>query len=225
MKSCFMVFAAVAYAVWAQDVVLSKDSLWVCNNNMSSRIDMVTLTNNGPDQVGIDSIGVHFSELDTAGLLFIFSNNRFDAALTEIYHGTGVNHYETMKQAGDREYDILFVASSKRPFVMNASGDSVTLANLQFGSCFICSSLPSYPKYLKGMLRFYFNNGEVDTLRFYSDDLRPINVRRATPVRQQEVANRNGAHYLINGRKIPVKPAAENRKRIMHRMYEIESSK
>jgi hypothetical protein len=224
MKNCFIFVAVVVCDIYADDVVLSKDSIWIRNSVKSnSKDDSVTLTNNGPNQVGLDSIGVHFIELDTIGFSLAISNNHFEALIGEIYHDKRSSYYDKIKPVGGNEYRILFATSSKQPFSINASGDSVTLCPL-FGFCFVCSSLPRYPKYLKGSLRLYFSNGETDTLRFYSDDLRLTFVQQqgTFSIRRHTEINENNAHYLINGQKIPNKLEVANRKHIMHRLYEIK---
>ena len=71
MKNCLMIIAIGACTVCAQDLVLSKDSLWVLNNFRPSRNgDSVTIINNGAEAIWLDSGQLFFDQLDTGHGIF-----------------------------------------------------------------------------------------------------------------------------------------------------------
>jgi hypothetical protein len=62
---------------------------------------------------------------------------------------------------------------------MEVGEDSVVIRRLQIGSCFMCSSMPRYPRYFHGTWRLFFSSGEEVAITVYSDDLRGSDPLRA----------------------------------------------
>ncbi|MBN1576506.1 MAG: hypothetical protein JW913_08140 [Chitinispirillaceae bacterium] len=219
MKCCFMFIAALVCAVTGQDLVLSKDSLWILNNYNSSRFgDSVTITNNGSQPILLDSARIQFSEWYTIKPSFTAANAQ--AVIYEYNHGQSMSHYFTVDSIDATEYRLDFSSSSRPIFSVGPDGDSIILIHMEIGVNFF-GAVPIHPQYLKGLLRLYFSNGEAVKIRIYSDDLRPTIVKKTFPVCRRTLISGNDARYLINGRKITRDAAGVNLNRIRYRLYEL----
>ena len=221
MKNCLMVLILLSCTITAQNITVSKDSLWVLNSyhqsNQSRSGDSLMVINNGTQPIHLDSARLFVTALDTAGCFF-----RITAAslvMDEWYHGTrrGNCHF-IVNQIDSTIYSLDFSLSS-RPFIsVDPSGDSINIGNIQIVDCFFCDA-PRFPNYIRGMVRFYFSNGEAVEIQLYSDDLRPPVSTRIVPIRHRSAFRAGNSIYLINGRKIPMELEKINLKRIRHRMY------
>ena len=213
----FLFSVILVFSIAAQDITVSKDSLRV--NGTVNTLDTVTITNSGADQVFIDSLLVHFDSLDTTQLFFSL-DDMFEAILVELYNGTPMTHFDQMKSLGNNLFSVNFLAESRPPFPIPPGG-TTKLANVRFGN-FTHSAVSRCPNYLEGTLYFYFNNGYVDSLMIYADNLQTTITKRSPPVRKRTSISGNRAQYLINGRKIIPNAAGVNRVHIRHRLYELK---
>lgn len=200
-----IVFATVA-AAGAGSIVTSKDSLWIYNNSRSGRwTDSVTIRNTGPQGVHLDSIRLQITDWYVQGSRT--SVAEAEARMDELHDGVRKMRYASIDSAGATGYRFNFspgVPSGDSLFAMGPAGDSVILTNLQMGYCFSCG-LEQYPRYLKGTLQLYYTNGQVVSIRIFSDDLRPTGKKHVLQIRQHTPSGREHSPYLLNGQQVPNK--------------------
>jgi hypothetical protein len=204
----------------AQEIIVSKDSLKVCNSLGSSVNDSIVFTNTASSARFLDSARMVFYELDTAGL-FLQTVPGLQINLSEHGHDGSIGWIANLTdRIGNNEYLARFspwTSSRNPPFYMSTSGDSTAL-ELTIANCLMCD-IPIFPRYSEELLQMYFSNGQTVSLNFYSDDLRPSTVKQTFPVRRYAKATGNGADYMINGRKIPAHTGRMNRHLIRYRIH------
>jgi hypothetical protein len=204
------------YAIAAQDITFSKDSIKAPNGIYGSIADSIVFTNAASTTIYLDSARVIFQELDTVGFI-----PEFQIAISEHGHDGSIGWIiNPADKIDDKEYLVKYspwTSSRNPPFFMRPTGDSTKL-KLVIANCLMCD-IPKYPRYARGLLHMYFSNGQTVVLRFYSNDLRPAAIAQTSPIRRHGRDAENGAFYLINGRKIPARPELMNREHLRYRMY------
>lgn len=176
MKRFFATILAFA-AIAAADITLSKDSLRVYNNPVMSSTDGLTLKNTGGDTVWLDSAQMLFDEFDTTGLSMFLKNSTIEATWLEQYAVDNYMNYTwKMNTLDGKKYRLesLDAASAGRKSLTTAPDDSTRLSRLEIGWCFVCSSMPRYPRYLRGVVRLWFSSAATVDVRITSEDLRPM---------------------------------------------------
>lgn len=212
MIQCLVAILLLAAGAMSEDISLSKDSLWVFNEPGTGRYgDSITITNNGTQAVRLDSARIRFGEWHTKNPIFPIA--RSQVMIREFHHGQMVSNPFTIDSVEEAEYRLDFSFSSRPVFSIDPNGDSTILVHMEIGRNFF-GDMPVYPQYCKALMRFYFSNGQTVEINIYTDDLRPTSLQGALPVRRSAKAAGNGAHYLINGQKIPIEMRLQNQPRI-----------
>lgn len=188
----------------ADGITVSKDSLWVYNNSVLSRSDGVIFYNYGIDSVVLDSLVIQVEEFDTTGLQ---PGKTLEAGWIEFMFtdslGTSCQVPVMIREDSSFLIEWETGGTAAGPLSRFGPGDSVSFGHFQIGQCLVCSELPTYPKYVRGNLYLYFDNGDAVELQLYSDDWRePIKVRRSFQSGRQNVFGATLFVYLINGRRI-----------------------
>jgi hypothetical protein len=150
-----------------QALALSKDSLKVYNNSISSFMDLITINNNSEDSIVLDSAYLLVDIFDTTGLY-----GKIETHWVEHNYG---DFKWYLKKTGENKYKL-----EKNYFSPNDTAvplrffpkDSCVLMGLRIGNYLVSSQIPKYSKYLKGSLQLYFSNNQIVNIRLYSDDLR-----------------------------------------------------
>jgi hypothetical protein len=201
-----LVIMACTSSLFAQDITVSKDSLWVYNSNVSSIADQVIFTSSSPAPINLDSARIAVAEMDTAGLGYIPPEHCLEVAWKA---GSFPYPYFTwtMDSVGAREFVLKkenFLPPEALPLSFTKSGDTARICLFSIGLCFNCSSLPRYPAYFRGTLKLFFSNSQLVTIRLYSDDLREKTsarmIKRETSIIFLNANSIRGV-YSINGRK------------------------
>lgn len=187
--------------LYANSVKVSKDSLWICNDILSSKDDAVIFYSTIP--VKLDSLHIQFSVLDTTGISTFLINSKMAMAVAE----RRLSDSATM---AFREFPLLKtselsfradIASGVPPLLdLQLTSDSISLSRLQFGFCFMCSSYPRYPKYMRGKLILFFSNQETVTINIYSNDLRTVSLHTSKNRMIPQVSSGPVYRYLLDGR-------------------------
>jgi hypothetical protein len=171
MKNGLMIFAAVACAFGAQDLVLSKDSLWVLNNFPPSRNgDSVIIINSGAEAVWLDSGRLFFDVLDTGRSFFNITGAQM--VMDAWHNGVNERAFFGIKQDTGQGFYLDFSFSSKPLLPIGPLNDSIIIGNTEIVDCFFCDE-PRFPNYLRGRVRFFFSNGQSVDIILHSDDRRP----------------------------------------------------
>ena len=157
----------------AEDIRISKDSLWVYNSIFSSKADAVIFRNNSPAAIHLDSANIVVEEMDTVGL-----PQTAGQSMELAWSGNPASNpyfIWTMESAGSNEFVLkkrTFLPAESQPLSFTGNGDSNQIFKLSIGYCLLPECRPYYPRYIKGNMKFYFSNGQIIALRLYSDDLR-----------------------------------------------------
>ncbi len=159
----------------AQNITVSKNSLKIYNNPVSSFADEIRLQNQTAAAVDLDSAFLLVDEMDTTG--------------SGAYGGLGERFYIRWKLINPVRCDMWSLdnftadtyrlkpsssSSSIRPSLYFAApGDSLVVGFVEIGTCLGCSGIPTwYPPYFRGRLQLHFDNGQVLIIRLDSDDMR-----------------------------------------------------
>jgi|GEM_PF-2573741 len=176
MKShMFLLVLLLGWAVSAQDITISKDSLKIYNNPVSSLSDGIIVVNHGSSYVFVDSAFIEFEEFDTAGSTQYGLDGRLQAQWCERNTPAG-NTYWDLTNSGDGLYSMKqrgSAASNPVPLGLGANGDTLKISMMEIGTCLQCSGVPTwFPPYVRGRMELRFTNGQKIFIRLYSDDLR-----------------------------------------------------
>jgi hypothetical protein len=207
-----------------QNITVSKDSLRIYNNPMSSSADEVIFTSHTSTAVALDSAFITVAQMDTAGLTAVIAAKSLQAVWTG-YTPTAANYQWLMDSVSPNTYKLKINYSSSSSPPLSFSGNNATsqIFRFQIGACFYCGRLPEYPKYFKGTLRLFFSNGQVIELKLWSQDLRtrvrpkdfsttqPSNSRRFGVPEGVSTSSRT-YRYLANGKRVFASNRATARK-------------
>lgn len=181
----------------AQDITVSKDSILVYNNSLSSFADEVIFTSHSSTPIHLDSAFVLIEELDTIGygrprMQVAWNSSTPQAQFVWQMDTAGPNNYRLVKD--------VFYPGTTEPLVFSGNEATSQMFFLEIGFCFQCQLFPKYPRYIKGLMKFYFSNGQMVELKIKSNDLRTA-VRR--PFRGYSAkTGMDRAVFLINGRMV-----------------------
>ena len=175
MAKYLLITTMLAFGIAAQDITVSKDSLKVYNNLVSSFADDITFTSNVPTAIRLDSVFLLIDEMDTTGLSWDITEERLQGRWRESL-GSPLWFNWDLERNGEKKYRMMLQSSSPadtQPLYFDGQGTQRGIAMMAIGGCIRCSGLPPrFPPYIKGMLVLYFSNGQTVSLRLYSDDLR-----------------------------------------------------
>jgi hypothetical protein len=197
--------------IFAQDITVSKDSIQVYNSLLSSFADNVTFTSHSSTPIHLDSVFVLITELDTIG----YGRKGFEVTWKSDFSSSQTFVW-TMDSIAPNSYRLVknvFSPSTAVPLSFSGNKDSCQMFFLEMGSCFMCALFPKYPRYIKGTMKLYFNNGQVVELRLWSNDLRASVRPKGSKARYSSFSpwslSKVEVHpssfpyqYLTNGRKI-----------------------
>jgi hypothetical protein len=235
--TCIALLAFCSFAS-AQDITISKDSLQVYNNPMSSSADEIIFTSHTSTAVTLDSAFITVAQMDTAGLTAVIAAKNLQAVWTG-YTPAAANYQWSMDSVSPNTYKLIinYSSGSSKPLSFSGNGTTSQIFRFQIDACFFCSRLPEYPKFFKGTLRLFFSNGQVIDLKLWSQDLRvavrprPSSRQPSYPSGYYEAQTVNGPsttskrrcqpstrslsyRYLSNGRRILASDNAVSRKSI-----------
>jgi hypothetical protein len=134
----------------------------------------VIFRSNSPVSIRLDSAYIKIEEMDTVNFSRLISQNRMEIAWNANWADTPFFSW-SMESMGNNTFRLKkkeYIPQNATPLFFKENGDSSQIFKLSIGNCFICESMPYYPRYIKGGMKFYFSNGQVIALRLYSDDLR-----------------------------------------------------
>lgn len=168
----------MSFSLSAADITLSKDSLQVYINPVSSFADEIIITNGSQETVRVDSIHLVIQEIDTTEWPGNIIGEGIEVSWRDYLDQSRSFYWDTEMITDDR-YRLVLRASvpdSAVPFILNAR-DSCEMFMLQIGRCLGCSGLPTgFPAWFTGELLLFFSNGEEKPIRLYSEDLRTTNT-------------------------------------------------
>ena len=203
MKPFLSFLLTIITLTFADDITVSKDSLKVYNNDVSSVADMIVIKNNSDRTIDLDSAYIVLSEYDTTAT----QPYLLQGGTMEIHWADPIKKSDFGWYCNEAAHNIFKL--SKKYFSPNdtavplhtTSGDSCAIVKFRIGFNLVSSRIPMYPNYVYGTLQLFFNNNQVVTIVLYSDDLRVNTVIKC---------GRNGTdanacchtYFLINGKKI-----------------------
>jgi Leucine-rich repeat (LRR) protein len=176
MNKILFLILLLAGSIVAQGITLSKDSLKICNNPVSSFADYILLINGTSAAVHLDSAFLLINQMDTTGSgRYGGLPNRFQIRWAQA-KPLRYNQWSLEKLAGETYRLSPAASSSIHPSVdFSAPGETLSISQVELGTCLGCSGLPEwYPLYFTGKLQFYFSNGQIINIRLYSSDLRKL---------------------------------------------------
>jgi hypothetical protein len=215
----FFVLMLSALSVIAQDIVVSQDTFLIHNNiQRSTSPDSLTLINHGTETVTLDSLHIQFEELHAGELIF----EAFYIAFAVVSDSSRIRGGSwTLDSISTLTYRYIIDTSNQMEtelLTMNGGGDSIVIVHMMFGWCPWCSAV-YYPAYLKGVLRFFYSNGQTIELQIEaSEDLRETVRLNSSVPRYRSATNTEISHFLINGQKVSGTMEKLNRVRIRHRL-------
>jgi hypothetical protein len=182
----------------AQDITISKDSILVYNNPMSSYADEVIFTSHSNTPIHLDSAFVMVEELDTVGYGRPGMQLSWKTTLPTTQEFVWA--MDTAEPNNFRLVKNVFYPGTAEPLTFAGIGTTSQMFFLEIGYCFQCELFPKYPRYIKGLLKLYFSNGQMVELKIKSNDLRTA-VRQ--PFRSYSTKNEmDRAVFLVNGRMV-----------------------
>jgi hypothetical protein len=198
-----LIFSSILYA---QDITVSKDSIQVYNNSLSSFADQITFTSHSSTPIHLDSAFVLVEDLDTTG----YGRPRLELAWRAT-QPMSQQFVWGMDTAGPNNYRLVkdvFYPGTTEPLVFSGNGATSQIFFLEIGFCFQCELFPKYPRYIKGKLKLFFSNGQIMELKIKSNDLRTA-VRNRIGVSVSGHGQTNKPYegnsrfrYLANGRRV-----------------------
>jgi hypothetical protein len=198
MSKPVFIFQILCSILSAQDITVSKDSILVYNNSLSSYADEVIFTSHSTAAIHLDSAFVLVEELDTTG----YSRPGMQLAwratspvAQQFVWGldtAGPNNYRLVKD--------IFYPGTTEPLTFAGVGTTSLMFFLEIGYCFQCQLFPKYPRYIKGKLKFYFSNGQMVEMKIKSNDLRTA-IRQPFRV-QSTKTGMDRTVFLVNGRMV-----------------------
>jgi hypothetical protein len=218
----------------AQDLTVSKDSIKVYNNSISSFADEVIFTSQTSTPVHLDSMFILIAEMDTVGFAWAFQQKLMQVEWKGNY-GSTQRYLWKMDSVGPDKYKLIkqeFRPPTDTPLTFSGSGTTSRMFFLQIGFCFVCDRTPAYPKYIKGTMRLFFSNSQVVELKLWSQDLRTgvktrnysttqlLNSRRfGVPEGVSTSSRTSSFKYLANGRKMVMGAKKQMRVKQLLRVY------
>jgi len=188
--------------ILSQDITVSKDSILVYNNPISSFADEVTFNWNSFIPVHLDSAFILIEEMDTSGFGVFIEWNHLELSWKE--PSRTQQFIWSMENVGPDYYRLskkVFYPTTAEPLSFSDNEESHQMFFLEIGYCFQCAVMPRYPDCIKGLLALYFSNGQVVELRLVSNDLR-TSVINTTIFSSQNNSTTGGIRYLINGKRL-----------------------
>jgi hypothetical protein len=180
------------------DLILSKDSLEVCNNLSGTFEDQITIKNSSDDSIFLDSAYFTYDDFDTTDM-----HGKIEIHWMEYMYGDfGWN----LNEIGKNTYklDKLYFSPNDTATPLRFfPGNSCVLVNLQIGINLVSEKRPIYPKYIKGYLRLFFSNSQIVVIKLYSDDLRVDIFSHIMDRIKNHNEKNNYEYYLLNGRRMP----------------------
>jgi hypothetical protein len=204
MHKSFLAFLVFCSIISAQDITVSKDSIQVANNPISSFADIVTFTSHSSTSIHLDSVFVLIAEMDTVGIGYAVSHKGLEAGWRSGLPGQ--MFVWTMDSAGPNAWRLTkkaFSPTNAESLLFSGNGATSQLFALEIGIYLFGEIMPKYTRYIKGTMGLFFSNGQVVELKLYSQDLRTAVKKRELVVKRETLKNGN-VRYLANGKKIMV---------------------
>jgi hypothetical protein len=202
----------------AQNVTVSKDSLNIYNDHLSSFADEVAFVCNTSASTSLDSAFITIDEIDTAGSTWYVTEDRLQVRWLDHLQIPNMYYWNLVKSGPDRFRLIRRDSSTSdiQPLSFSAQIPQRRIVMMEIGGCLGCSGLPTwYPPFLRGSLILHFSSGQTISLRLYSDDLRkpvnygePCNDLACDTLNVRTILDRNGMESVpvskvattVNGR-------------------------
>jgi hypothetical protein len=180
MRKSFLLLVALAGCGFgAQDITISKDSLKIHNNPVSSFTDNVVFQSNTSTVISLDSAFITIDNMDTAGSAGYVRDDRLQVRWREHLEMPDVFNWD-LKKIGSNQFRMRrrdTSSSDMPPLYFSTQLHLRRIVLMEIGGCLNCSGLPKWHSpFFSGTLVLYFSNGQTKSLRLYSDDLRePVN--------------------------------------------------
>ncbi len=185
-KRFFFIAATISVCgVAAQNITISKDSLKICNDSLSSFADGISLICNTSGTITLDSAFIATDTMDTTGSAWYVTENRLQVVWREHLEMPDFYFWNLVKSGPDRYRLFLQETRSTEiyPMKFTAQIPQRRITAMEIGGCLGCSGLPTwYPPFFRGSLILHFSSGQTISLRLYSDDLgAPDTVNHGEP--------------------------------------------
>lgn len=170
-----ILFFMMAATIAAGDITISKDSLRVYNNPISSYADGIMLVNHAMSAVHLDSAFILFDDFDTTGSGKYGLDGRLQAQWKERNSPVGYTYWNLEKTGGSLYNMTQQISAASNPVPLGFTGldDSLQIVMMEIGTCLGCSGLPTwYPPFVKGKMELRFSSGQTLFIKLYSDDRR-----------------------------------------------------
>jgi hypothetical protein len=170
MNKFFCAIAALVLAAFAQDITVSKDSIQVYNNFVSSYVDEVAFTSHSSATIRLDSAYVTITESDISPLSSKFGEMSWRSTLSGTQQFVWI--LDSIAPRTFRLNKKGFEPPASQPLVFSGTGQTSRMSLLEIGYCFICEVYSMYPKFIKGTMRLFFSNQQIVDLKLWSRDYR-----------------------------------------------------
>ena len=226
----FFVLMFSVQGIIAQSITVSQDTLLIRNDPRNSTSpDSLTLINQGIEAVSLDSLQIQFDVLDTGGMMRIIDGALY-IGFTEMSNNSVISGSAWILDSINAMSYRYVVDTSRQAererLSLNGSGDSTVIIQMVIGGCPMCAAY-YFPAYLKGVLRFFYRNGQTIELQIESaNDFRePVRIDNVFPRYHSGSSTSSTVqyHYLVNGRQASETIVKLGRNRLRHIFYEFPS--
>jgi hypothetical protein len=221
MTKSTIILVFLCWGVFADNITLSKDSLVLPSMHMSGwPHDSVTLKNTGPGQVWLDSAILTITLMDTGKAGISLPRDGLEVEWSEYHGGKFVKSpYWKLQHITNNDYFLTKGTSViENPLLLEASGDSIQIANMQIGGNF-WGDVPHYPENFKGTLRLYFNNGQTVSLTLHAYNA-ATSIRQGTSFFSPKISGAlRKTNHLVNGRQLSTGTMKSNCKKVWNVVF------
>lgn len=202
MHAILLGIVCTATFSFSNTITLSKDSLKVYANTMSSFRDQITIKNSSEDTIALDSAYLLFDTFDTTGMSSSLPpNDTFECFWIDQINERDFSWYLHEIDANTFKLTKKYFSPDSAKQLRCSPNDSCDLFDFQIGIFLVSAHYPIYPKYVKGSLLLFFTNNETVTIKLYSDDLRTNVVAKSNIVKQNK-SDYTEYSVMLQGQKI-----------------------